>query len=61
MRNPRTTNWLLAGILALLGIQIGMQLERSAQAESFFTDSCITERMSDTPERYLHVVAHPAP
>ena len=61
MRNPRTTNWLLAGILALLGVQIGMQLERTVQAETFFTDFCITERMSDMPERYLHVVAHPAP
>jgi len=37
------------------------QLERTVQAESFFTDFCITERMSDMPERYLHVVAHPAP
>ena len=61
MSHPRMTNWLLAGILALLGIQIGMQLERTVQAETFFTDSCITERMSEAPQRYLHVVAHPVP
>lgn len=60
MNNPRTTNWLLAGVLVLLGVQLGMQLERSAQAETFWTDSCITERISGTPGRYLHVVAHPA-
>ena len=60
MNNPRTTNWLLAGVLVLLGVQLGMQLERPAQAETFWTDSCITERISDAPQRYLHVVAHPA-
>ncbi len=58
MATRRVTNWLLAGILVMLGMQVWLQLERPAQADTLRLDSCITERMQETPQQYLHVVAH---
>ena len=58
MNSQQTTNWLLAGILGVLILQIWTQWERPAQAETLRLDSCITERISEVPQQYLHVVAH---
>ena len=60
MNDQRITNWLLAGILALLAIQVWGQLERPVQADTLRLDDCITERVVEPPKQYLHVVAHPS-
>lgn len=59
MGDKRMTNWLLAGILVALSIQLWTRLGQPVQAETFRLDLCITEQMSDTPQQYLHVIAHP--
>lgn len=58
MAGLRTTNWLLAGIFGLLAMQVWGQMDRTAQADTFQLDSCITRRIADTPQQYVHVVAH---
>lgn len=59
MGDVRMTNWLLAGILAVLLFQMMVRSERVAQADTFRIDGCITDKISETPQQYLHVVAHP--
>lgn len=58
MRQQQVTNWLLAGILLVLGLQVWLQLDGVVQAETFRLDSCITQRIAETPQQYLHVVTH---
>ena len=58
MNDRRVTNWLLAGILGVLVFQMWVKLEPSALADSLRLDWCITEKMSETPQQYLHVVPH---
>ncbi len=58
MSDLRVTNWLLAGILAAMVFQLFMRPDRSAQADTFRIDGCITDKMSETPQQYLHVVTH---
>lgn len=59
MKNLRTTNWLLLGILlALLGhlaVKVGAG---EVLAETFQMDSCITQKPHEKPASYLHVVTH---
>ena len=59
MRDLRTTNWLLLGILlALLG-HLALKLGAApALAETFQLDSCITQKPNEKPASYLHVVSH---
>ena len=59
MNDLRVTNWLLAGILGALLCQILLQQERPVSADTLRLDFCITEKMTETPQQYLHVVPHP--
>ena len=59
MADRRTTNWLLAGILVVLGMQIWMERSPAVQADTLRLDACITQRFNGTPDQYLHVVCHP--
>ena len=61
MDDRRLMNWLLAGILAMLIFQTFVRTERVAQADTFRIDGCITDRISETPQQYLHVVGHNLP
>ena len=54
----RWTNRLLLAVLVALGVQIWLQLERNAEAETLRLDYCITERINESPQQYLHVVPH---
>ena len=59
MSSIRLTNVLLLIIAgALLGHLLLGALDRSVEAETFRLDSCITDRPSDRPVAYLHVVTH---
>lgn len=58
MNGLRMTNWLLAGIFGMLVIQVWGHVDQAAQADTFQLDSCITRRIADSPQHYLHVVAH---
>ena len=60
MGEPRVTNWLLAGILAVLIVHVFISLDRPVQADALRLDACITERINEAPQQYVHVVAHPA-
>lgn len=58
MSDQRVTNWLLTGILLVLSVHLWTQMERSAQADTLRLDYCITERIQEAPEQFLHVVTH---
>ncbi len=58
MDDRKLTNWLLVGILTMLIFQAFMRPERSAQADTFRIDGCVTDKVSETPQQYLHVVTH---
>ena len=59
MEDLRSTNRLLAAIFVLMLAQTWMLVERSVEADTLRLDYCITQKMEDTPEQYLHVIAHP--
>ncbi|HEX9779637.1 MAG TPA: hypothetical protein VGB20_00300 [bacterium] len=61
MADVRWTNRLLAGILLALLAHLALHLDRPVQAETFQLDYCITGTIDQSPQQYLHVVAHPAP
>ena len=58
--SQRVTNWLLAGILLVLILDVWMRTERNAIADTFYLDYCITQNIKDAPKNFLHVVNHPA-
>ena len=59
MDSSRVTNGLLFSIaLALLVHLVLAFSDRRIGAETFQLDSCITQRPSDQPAGYLHVVVH---
>jgi len=58
MNDRQVTNWLLAGILLVLVLQFLGKLDSSVEAETLRLDYCITEKISETPQQYLHVVEH---
>ncbi len=45
----------------MLIFQTFVRTERVAQADTFRIDGCITDRISETPQQYLHVVGHNLP
>lgn len=57
--NERTTQSLLAAILLAQVTQIYLGFERTAQAETFKLDYCITQGRFEKPQYYLHTVPHP--
>ncbi len=52
------TNILLAGILILLVLNFFKECPKPLIAAGKSADSCVTDRPSQTPEGYLHVVTH---
>ena len=59
MNSQRTTNILLTIIAAALLAHLGLALtNQPVTAETFRLDSCVTDRPSDRPNSYLHVVTH---
>ena len=42
----------------MLIFQAFMRPERSAQADTFRIDGCVTDKVSETPQQYMHVVTH---
>ena len=58
MNDPKLTNRLLAGILAVLLLQVWMLTEKTVEADTLRLDYCITEKMDQTPEQFLHVISH---
>lgn len=59
MASQRMTNGLLLVIAILLLAHLGLALSHpSAEAETFRLDACVTDRPSDLPASYLHVVMH---
>lgn len=59
MGSLRVTNLLLLVIAAALLAHLGLAwMNQPAGAETFRLDSCITERPSEKPGSYLHVVTH---
>lgn len=59
MTSLRTTNWLLLIIAAALLGHLGWALvSQPVMAETFRLDTCITDRPSERPVAYLHVVTH---
>lgn len=61
MNNATTTNRLLLILVALQLLQTYLLFEKEAQAETLRLDYCITKTLTEEPEQFLHVVAHPAP
>ena len=60
MSTWRMTNWLLLGIfLVLLARLLGFSVDvPSVVADTLWLDRCITERPSEKPASYVHVVTH---
>jgi len=59
MDSQRLTNGLLLVIALALLAHLGLALsERPLLAETFRLDSCITDRPSERPASYVHVVTH---
>ena len=59
MDSIRATNWLLLIIAVALIAHLGLMLvNQPVTAETFRLDSCVTDRPSDRPGSYLHVVTH---
>lgn len=58
MTDARVTNRLLLAILGLLLLQTYLSLERTVSADTLRLDSCITERLDETPQQYVHVITH---
>ena len=58
MNDARTTNRLLVAILALLLLQTYLVFERSAEADTLRLDYCITEKLDEKPQQYVHVITH---
>lgn len=59
MGSLRVTNLLLFIIAAALLAHLGLVLvNQPAVAETFRLDTCITDRPSERPTAYLHVVTH---
>lgn len=58
MSDSRLTNRLLLAILAVLLVQTYLLVERSVQADTLRLDYCITERLDQTPQQYVHVISH---
>ena len=61
MSDVRMTNWLLAGILVVLLLQMLGRSEPVAHADTFLIDNCVTSKPTETPQQYLHVVTHAPP
>ena len=50
---------LLLLVIVMLAVNISVTLRaRTAEAETFKIDSCVTSSPGDKPEGYLHVVSH---
>ena len=50
---------LLLAVIIMLAINISVSMKaRSAEAETFKIDSCVTTSVSEQPMAYLHVVSH---
>lgn len=59
MESLRVTNILLSIIAAALLGHLGLALvNQPVMAETFRLDTCITERPSERPTSYVHVVTH---
>lgn len=59
MGSARVTNGLLLVIALSLLAHLGLALtQQPVAAETFRLDTCITDRPSERPAAYLHVVAH---
>jgi len=63
MTSLRVTNWLLLGILVALLAHLGWNLDSTPALAGPYTAqeaiaAAITDRPSDKPARYLHVVTH---
>ncbi len=59
MASLRVTNVLLLVIAGALLVHLGLALvNQPVIAETFRLDTCITDRPSDRPAAYLHVVTH---
>ena len=58
MNDSKLTNKLLGCLLVVSLAQLWLLMERSVEADTLRLDSCITQRMDETPEQYLHVIAH---
>jgi hypothetical protein len=59
MRELRTTNWLLLGILLALLAHPALRMGAGeVLAETFQLDACITQKPNEKPASYLHVVTH---
>lgn len=59
MGSVRVTNWLLLVIALALWAHLGLALVgQPVVADTFRLDSCITDRPSERPVTYLHVVTH---
>lgn len=59
MSSLRATNLLLFVITLALLAHLGLVLvNQPAVAETFRLDTCITDRPSERPAAYLHVVTH---
>ena len=58
MNEMRTTNRLLLALLGLSLLQTYLAIERSVWADTLRLDFCITEKLDETPQQYLHVITH---
>jgi hypothetical protein len=59
MDSRRLTNGLLFIVAVALVAHLGLRFtERPLMAETFKLDACVTERPSEKPASYLHVVMH---
>ena len=59
MDSRRVTNFLLLVIAGVLSIHLILSLAgRCALAETFRLDTCVTDKPSEKPGSYLHVVMH---